>query len=267
MKRIAFSLAILLALLSAFSACKKKTPELTPEQTASDELLFKLGEQTLKKDPEKARLYLRQVIDSFPKSFYAQRAKLAIANSFFAKGDEASMILAAAEYREFISLYPYSPSASFAQYRIGMTHFTKSLRSGRDQTKTRMALAEFKKVLAQFPLSDEAKLAQEKIRECEEKLAEHEFSVGRFYYRRKAFKAATSRLTDILTTYPSYSNLVEVYFLLADSYFQSNKVEESLPFFTKLVSDYPQSRWAEKAQARLQDINAKKSNQPPIPTK
>jgi len=261
MKRIALGLVLLLSLLTVFSACgKKKTPELTPEQTASDEVLFKLGEDLLKKDPEKARLYLRQVIDSFPKSFYAQRAKLAIANSYFNKGDESSMILAAAEYREFISLYPYSPSASFAQYRLGMTYFTKALKPGRDQSKTRLALNEFKKVITQYPLSEETKEAKKKIQECEERLAEHEFIIGRFYYRRKVFRAAISRLTDILTSYPFYSKLDEVYFLLADSYLQSGKVEESRPFFTKLVSDYPQSRWAPKAQARLRDIDTKKED-------
>jgi outer membrane protein assembly factor BamD len=259
MKRIALGTALLLALLSVFSACKKATVELTPEQTASDELLYKLGEQTLKKDPEKARLYLRQVIDSFPKSFYAQRAKLAIANSYFNKGDEASMILAAAEYREFINLFPYSPSAAFAQLRLGLTHFTKALRPGRDQTKTRLALAEFKKVIAQYPLSDEAKEAQLKTAECEERLAEHEFIIGRFYHRRKSFKSAASRLTDILTAFPSYSKLVQVYYYLADSYYQGGKVEEALPFFTKLVSDYPQSPWALKAQDRLRDIEDRKT--------
>ncbi len=41
--------------------------------------------KSAKKDAEKARLYFRQVIESFPKSFYAQRAKLAMADSYFAK--------------------------------------------------------------------------------------------------------------------------------------------------------------------------------------
>ncbi|MBN2198769.1 MAG: outer membrane protein assembly factor BamD [Candidatus Aminicenantes bacterium] len=258
MKRIGLSVAFVLVALMLFSACaKKKTPELTPEQAASDETLYKLGEELIKKDPEKARLYLRQVIDSFPKSFYAQRAKLAIANSYFDKGDESSMILAAAEYREFITLFPYSPSASVAQFRLGMTFFVKALKPGRDQSKTRLALNEFKKVTDQYPLSEEAKEAKKKIQECEERLAEHEFIVGRFYYRRKVYRAAVKRLTDILTTYPFYSKLDQVYYLLADSYLQSGKVEESRPFFTKLVSDYPQSPWAPKAQARLRDIEQK----------
>jgi outer membrane protein assembly factor BamD len=236
-------------------ACKEKPLQIAPEIAASDEALYKNGQEIMKKDAEKARLYFRQVIDSFPKSFYAQRAKLAIADSYFEKGDESSMILAASEYREFIQLYPYSPSASYAQYRIAMTFFKKSLKAGRDQTKTAQAVIEFKKVITTFPLSEEAKLAQEQLTECEERLATHTFIIGEHYYRVKAYKASVGRLSEILTDYPSYSKMDEVYYYLADSYYKWRKVEESIPYFTKLVTDFPESKFAKKAQARLDEIN------------
>ncbi len=247
---------IIVALLCGLGAwsCKEKPVEIAPEIAASDEALYKAGQEVMEKDADKARLYFRQVIDSFPKSFYAQRAKLAIADSYFKKNDESSMILAAAEYREFIQLYPYSPSASYAQYQIAMTYFKNVLKPGRDQSKTSQALNEFKKVLTNFPLSEEAKLAQEKIAECEEKLAEHNFGISYHYYRRKAFKASTNRLTEILINFPSFSKMDEVYFYLADSYYKWNKIEESIPYFTKLVTDYPESKFAKKAQSRLAEI-------------
>jgi len=240
------------------SYCGKKKTEISLETASSDEALFKLGEKYLKKDPEKARLYFRQVIDSFPKSFYAQQAKLAIADSYFNKGDEGSLILAASEYREFISLYPYSPYAARAQYKIAMTYYKKILKPGRDQTKTWKALAEFKKVVTSYPSSDEAKLAQEKIKDCEERLAEHIFGIGRFYYKRNAFKAAVSRLNDIVNSFPNYSKMDQVYFYLGDSYFKWNKIEQSIPYFTKLVSDFPKSKYSKKALKRLEEIDKKK---------
>jgi outer membrane protein assembly factor BamD len=255
MKKVV-SVAIV-AFLCGFSLwnCKPKEVQIAPEIAASDEALFKAGQEYMKKDAEKARLYFRQVIDSFPKSFYAQRAKLAIADSYFQKGDEGSMILAASEYREFISLYPYSPSASYAQYQIGMTYFKNALKPGRDQTKTIQALSEFKKVVTNYPLSEEAKLAEQKIKDCEERLAGHYFTIGLLYYRVKAFKASTARLAEILTSYPNYTQMDEVYFYLADSYFKWGKKDESLPYFIKLVSDYPKSKYIKKAQKRLDEIN------------
>ncbi|MFZ2053216.1 MAG: outer membrane protein assembly factor BamD [Candidatus Aminicenantales bacterium] len=258
-------LILIIALLCGLGAwsCKEKPVEVAPEIAASDEALYKAGQEIMEKDAEKARLYFRQVIDSFPKSFYAQRAKLAVADTYFKKGDESSMILAAAEYREFIQLYPYSPSASYAQYQIAMTYFKKALKPGRDQTKTSQALIEFKKVLTNYPLSEEAKQAQKQISECEERLAAHNFSIGYHYYQRKAFKASTGRLTEILTSFPAFSKMDEVYFYLADAYYKGNKIEESIPYFTKLVTDYPESKYAKKAQNRLAEIDgaAKKIDQ------
>jgi outer membrane protein assembly factor BamD len=260
MKKQKFILTILFLIIMIGYGCGGKKAEISPDIASSDEELFKLGEQFLKKDPEKARLYLRQVIDSFPKSFYAQQAKLAIADSYFQKGDEGSMILAASEYREFISLFPYSPSAPYAQYQIAMSYYKKVLKPGRDQTKTKLAVAEFKNVVTNYPTSEQAKLAREKILDCEERLAAHTLAIGEVYYRMNAYKAAISRLTDILTNYPNFSNMDKVYFLLGDSYYKWNQEEQSIPYFTKLVSDFPQSKYAEKAQQKLEEIEKKGTN-------
>ncbi len=243
------------ALLLLAAGCGKKADvEVAPEIAASDEALFKLGEQSIKKDEEKGLLYLRQVIDSFPKSFYAQRAKLLIADTYFKRGDEGNMILAAAEYREFIKSYPYSPSAAYCQLQVGMSFYKKALKPGRDQIKTAQALVEFRQVLKDYPGSEQAKTAQQMIVECEERLAEHTFLIGKQYHNMGAYKASSDRLTEILTTYPNYSRMDEVYFYLGDSYFRWKKNDQAVPYLTKLITDYPQSRFAKKAQDRLKEI-------------
>jgi len=248
--------AVLVILAVLTGGCRKKAAvEVSPEIAASDEALFKLGEQSIKKDEEKGLLYLRQVIDSFPKSFYAQRAKLLIADAYFKRGDEGNMILAAAEYREFIKSYPYSPSAAYCQYQVAMTFFRKAYRAGRDQSKTAQALVEFRQVLKDYPGSEQAKAAQEKIVECEERLAEHTFAIGKEYHNEGAFKASTDRLGEILTTYPSYSKMAQVYYYLGDSYFRWKKNDQAVPYLTKLVSDYPKSPFAKKAQDLLKEIS------------
>jgi outer membrane protein assembly factor BamD len=252
----------LLGLLLLSAGCKKKAIEISPDISSSDEALFKLGEQEMKKDRDKAVLYLRQVIDSFPKSFYAQRAKLLIADAYFQKGDESNMILAAAEYREFIRSYPYSPSAAYAQYQVAMTFYKKILKPGRDQTKTTQALAEFRKVIADYPASDQAKQAQEKVKECEERLAEHAVGIGRHYHNMKAYHSAIGRLTEVMTTYPDYSRMDEVYFYIGSSFFKLNMIDQAVPYLTKVVSDYPRSKLAKQATKLLKKIEARKKAQP-----
>jgi outer membrane protein assembly factor BamD len=245
-------------------ACRKARPaEVAPEIASSDEALFKEGEKFQKKDPEKARLYFRQVIDSFPRSFYAQRAKLAIADTYFAEGDEGNLILAATEYQDFIRTYPISPSAAYAQYRVARCSFDKILKPGRDQAKTTQALAELKKVIAVYPTSEEATQAKENIKVCEEYLAEHSFLIGLHYYKAQAFKASTTRLNEILTVYPLYSGLDKVYFYLADSFRQWTNPEQAIPYYTKLITDYPKNPFIKKAQEYIKEIQSRPAPKPP----
>jgi outer membrane protein assembly factor BamD len=266
MKRLLASAIAAVALLAAFGCAVQKKTEIAPAIANSEEALFKEGEKWLKKDPEKALIYLRQVVDSFPQSFYAQRALLAIADSYYSEGDEGNLILAGAQYRDFLNLYPTSPSASLAQYRIALCSYEKILKPGRDQTKTTQALTEFKKTIALFPLTEEAKLARDKIKDCEERLAEHLYLIGYHYYRSKAYRAAIDRLTEIPTNYPLFGGMDRVYFAIGDSQFLWNKPADAVPFFTKIVTDYPKTKLAAKAQARLKEIeDIKKKTPPPAP--
>ena len=263
-KLIALCLLAGAAVFFASSCRKAAAPAVAPEIASSDEALFKEGEKFQKKDPEKARLYFRQVIDSFPRSFYAQRAKLAIADTYYAEGDEGNLILAATEYQDFIRTYPISPSAAYAQYRIALCSFNKILKPGRDQAKTIQALAELKKVIAVYPTSEEAAKAKENITVCEEYIAEHNFVIGLHYHKGKAYKASTTRFNEILSQYPLYTGLDKVYFYLADSYRQWTKPEQSIPFFTKLITDYPKSAFAKKAQELLKELQAKPAPKPEV---
>jgi outer membrane protein assembly factor BamD len=255
-------LAALLPLLIMFGlaeGCHKKTVAIAPDLASSDEALYRMGETEMKKDTEKAILYLRQLMDSFPKSFYAQRAKILIADAYFRKSDESNMILAAAEYREFIRTYPYSPSAAYSQYQIAMTFYRKILKPGRDQSKTSQALAEFKKVITDFPASDQAKAAQEKIKDCEERLAAHSAEIAIGYNKRRAYRASISRLSEIMTSYPDYSRLDEIYYYLGDCHFMMRQYDQAGPFFTKVVTDYPSRALAKAATQRLVEIEKLKA--------
>jgi outer membrane protein assembly factor BamD len=259
LKTLAAWLPLLIMFGSATGCHHKKTVEITPDLSSSDEALYRLGEAEMKKDTEKAILYLRQIMDSFPKSFYAQRAKLLIADAYFRKGDESNLLLAAAEYREFIRTYPYSPSAAYSQYQIAMTFYKKILKPGRDQSKTTSALAEFKKVITDFPASDQAKTAQEKIKDCEERLAAHSAEIAIGYTKRRAYRASISRLTEIMTSYPEYSRLEEIYYYLGECHFMIRMYDQAIPFFTKVITDYPRVALAKEATKRLAEIEKLKA--------
>ena len=72
----------------------------------------------------------------YPDSVYASKAKLGIADSYFRDKDSASLIMAAAEYQEYVNLYPYSPDAVYAKHQIGMCYFKQMKKPERDQPNT-----------------------------------------------------------------------------------------------------------------------------------
>jgi outer membrane protein assembly factor BamD len=267
--KITFALAISLLYILFGSGCKSKQIEISPEIASSAESLYTEGEKYIKKDPERARLHFRQIIESFPQDIYAQQAKLAIADSFFRKGDEANMIIAASEYRNFIKEYPHSPSVAYAQSQIALTYYRKILRPGRDPDKTRLALEEFKKLLTNYPTSEEARDAQEKILECEERLAEHTFQIGLVYYKMKVYRASVKRLAEILISFPNFSRMDKVYFYLGDSLLKGMNYADATSHFTKLVSDFPQSKFAKKAKKKLDKLEKlrKEAEKKPPPIK
>ncbi|MBN1937949.1 MAG: outer membrane protein assembly factor BamD [Candidatus Aminicenantes bacterium] len=252
--------ALAAAVLLAAAACtpQRKQIVIPPDIATSDEALFREGERLMKRDPERALLYFRQIQESFSRSFFAQRAMLAIGDTYFEQGDEANLILAAAQYRSFLNLYPTSPSAPLAQYRVALCSYEGMLKPGRDQTKTETALAEFKKTMQMFPLSEEAKLAREKAGECENRLAEHLFGIGDYYRKAKAYKAAIVRYNEILLKYPLYPQMEKVYFGIGESFFLWKKPTEAVPYFTKLVTDYAKSKYGKIAQKRLKEIEEAK---------
>jgi len=122
-------------------------------------------------------------------------------------------------------------------------------------------MAEFKKLIASYPLAEEVKEARLRIVECEERLAEHAVLIGEHYVRVQSYAAAVDRLTEILTTYPSFKGMDRVYYGLGASYLGWKKPDQALPFLTKLVTDYPQSKLAAKGQKLLAEARAPK----PIP--
>jgi len=85
-------------------------------------------------------------------------------------------------------------------------------------------------------------------------MAAHTLSIGNVYFKRRAYPAALSRLKEILSNYPTFSGLDEVFFVLGSSYDKMDQIEESIPYYTKLISDYPQSKFVKKAQERMEEI-------------
>jgi outer membrane protein assembly factor BamD (BamD/ComL family) len=89
-----------------------------------------------------------------------------------------------------------------------------------------------------------------------ETTAQHNLDVARWYLtKRKAFDGARDRLQEILDTYPEFSRLDEVLFLMGEVNFKLDKSEKAGEFYQKVIKDFPGSEFAKKARERLKELN------------
>lgn len=85
--------------------------------------------------------------------------------------------------------------------------------------------------------------------------ARHNLEVARWYVtKRKAYEGARDRLQEIIDTYPDFSRMDEVVFLMGEVHLKLGKTEKAADYYSKLLKAYPESEFAKKAQARLDEL-------------
>ena len=201
-KKIIISKIVILALLLPliFSGCSyfnifsksekpKASPELIYSQASAE---FKDGNY---KKAQEAFLKLKE---EYPLHELAILAEIGIANSLYSDKEYAE---AENAYGDFVSLHPTNENVPYALYQLGMCHYNEIGDIDRDQTETIKARKEWEKLVARYPESQYSAMAEKLILECKQKLAEHEFYVGRFYLKQKKYKAALSRFENMARDY------------------------------------------------------------------
>jgi outer membrane protein assembly factor BamD len=253
--RLAPAMLMVVSLLTG--ACGgNDPPEITPGAADADRILFERGRAALQ-DEEwlRAREYFVQIRDNYPQSQYRAEARLGVGDTFLAEGTAESYVQALEAFRDFLALYPTHERAPYAQFQIGMVHFLQMRRAERDQSETRSAIQEFETFIERYPSDAQLGEVRAKLREARDRLSDSSFVVGRFYYRNKYYAGAIDRFRSILEEDPGYTRRDVVYFHLADSLARTGETAEAIPYFARLVEEFPQSEYVEQAQRRIEELN------------
>src|SRR5262245_56926206 len=210
---------ILLGALLAFcAACTNKkvsNPLADVGSKQPDKVLFDRAMDAMKHNRfEVSRLTLQNLINTYPDSEYIARAKLSLADSWYAEGGSGALAQAESEYKDFIMFFPNMAEAAEAQLKIASIHYQQMEKPDRDYTHAVRAEEEYRNLILQFPDSKLVPEAKQRLLEVQEVLAEREFRVGRFYYMRGSYPAAIARLRSVIDKYPLYSGADEALFLL-----------------------------------------------------
>jgi len=180
--------------------------------------------------------------------------QLKLADSYYLDGGMLNLGEALNAYRNFLTYYPQREEAAYVQFQVGMSLFGQVLAPDRDQALTHKAIDEFEKVERLYPDSPYVAKARDQVIASRENLAAHEFVIGRFYYRRKDFPGAADRFRVILDKYPQYMRTEETLYLLADCLVATANPDEARLYLSRLVSEYPDGKFAREAQARLKEL-------------
>jgi outer membrane protein assembly factor BamD len=254
-----FSIVILMAglLTSCGFKAKKYDDPITKDTKQPDKVLFDRAIGDIEHGRyEIARITLNTLINTYDQSEFLAKAKLAIADSWFREGGAASLAQAEAEYKDFILFYPTMEEAAESQEKICMIHYRQMDKSDRDATQAIRAEDECRQLIVQFPNSKYVDETRQLLRNIQESIAEGEYLVGAFYYKRGDNSAAANRMGHVVEQYPLYSKADLALWDMGQSYgrlgnrFRKQEGEA----YAKIVRDYPLSPYAEDAAGKLKEL-------------
>src|SRR5580704_15433502 len=117
---------LLAALVFAVACTNKKVnnPLANVGSKQPDKVLFDRAMDAMKHNRfDVSRMTLQTLINTYPDSEYIARAKLGVADSWYAEGGGAALTQAEVEYNDFKTFFPNMPEAAEAQLKIANIHY------------------------------------------------------------------------------------------------------------------------------------------------
>ncbi len=248
-----------LAVLSlTFSGCffgGKKGEVITPDGGAEpDKILYEKGLQDVAKGRyDVGRLVFQNLLNTYPDSEYQERAKLAIADSYFKQGGTSGLLQAKAEYEDFKTFFPTSEELDDAQMRIALTHYRQMEKPNRDATQARAAQREFQAFIAEHPESPLVDEARQYLREVEEVLAVGDLGVAKHEFLRKNYRGAFNRAATAIK-YADFSRQDEVLYVLGRVRERQQNIVAAGYYYGLVVRYHPLSEFEGESRKKLEKL-------------
>jgi len=264
MKRrtIAAMLVPVLVLCGSGCAAKKKSAAATAgtEVVTAEVILAQVDEAMARHQLRKAKTLLQKIqFTQAERPTYEPLVRLALADATYYLGDAISLIEARSKYIDFVTLYADHPRAPYAQFQAGMCSVKQIYSASRDQSQTQIAIDDFREIDKRWPNSPYARAARQFIGKGQDGLAEHEFIVGNFYYKKKAYQAATERFTGLLEKYPLYGQKDKVYYWLGRTLIDARSPDEGRVWLDQVLNQYPRSKYAKMSTQLLAEAAKKEA--------
>jgi outer membrane protein assembly factor BamD len=246
---------VALATFPAAYACGTATKLPPAGLMEADQWLFDRGtEQLAARKWFAAREYFRRLVDGFPQSPHREDAKLGIGDTYIGEDSIESNILAINEFREFLTFFPVSRRADYAQYKIGVAYSRQMLSPQRDQTATKDAIRELEVFMQRYPDSPLRPEVAVLERAARDRLSQSEYEIGYFYARFNVCVGAVDRFRGILASDPGFTGRDGVYFQMAECLLKMGAKAEALPWYERLTTEFQTSEYLERAKKRVAEL-------------
>ena len=176
------------------------------------------------------------------------------AEAFFEKEEYAEALV---EYQHFLDLHRAHVLSSYAQFKIGMSHFKMSKSIDRDTAPITKAQEAFEKLLKEYPGNKYQAEAVEKIKACNDLMAQAYYFVGQFYYRRESYLAAAYRFESIVKKFPEMDVAPDALYYLALSYSELGANDWAHDKLVQLAQQYPNHKHQQASKVLLAKVDAK----------
>lgn len=221
---VIFSIFIILV-----AGCSSKEPPKKP----AEEWLKEGTEYFQKKKYQKAAEALENAIIEADSPELAAQAQLLLGDSYFLMKEYEQAI---PSYKEYLNIYPDSPDAKRAMYRLGLSYYNQVDTVDRDLQNAELALKTFEQLKEKYSDFAKENKVDKKIVELRNLLAEKELYVAKFYFRIKEPAAAIKRLEYLVKNFKGTKSYPEGLIMLAENYVDKpEKAQEVVNLLTELA--------------------------------
>ena len=250
------------AALVALAGCKTKHVSFTGEirYKPDAEENYRAGVELLEdKSYPEAEKFFEHVKTKFPFSRYAPLAELRIADSKLAQDLHPEAIEG---YKQFVQLHPNHDDVDYAEYRQGLAHFQDAPSQfvlfppahEKDQRQLQRAAEVLGAFLEKRPKSKYAPDAKKVLEKAKTRLAEHEWYVAEYYFKRKRWAGAAGRYEALVDRYPGSKHEPEALLKLAHAATALDEKFRARTALQKLIVKHPQDPRRPEAEKRLAEL-------------
>ncbi len=198
----------------------------------------------------------------FPYSKYAVLSELRLADAEFGA---AHYLQAVDGYKQFIKFHPTHAMVTigYARFRIGEAYY-KMLPDDfwllppsfeKDQSATADAGRELANFIRKYKKSPFIGKARKMLLKVKHRLAQHEWYVAKFYWKRKKPMGTVLRLRRLLDRYAGTDFDPDALWLLGQAYVKVGMTKRARATWQKLVKGYPKHKRAGQARSALSGLS------------